>query len=98
MGCERTNTHRNLKSYFTHLLKLCARKNTIQLKVENIQNANNTYKTNKKQQQKRSYFSMSANFATMEYCRFSEKRPLIRSKNSKNEYSRMSLEFKKPRK
>ena len=25
------------------LVKLCTRKNTIQLKVENIQNANNTY-------------------------------------------------------
>jgi hypothetical protein len=34
--------------YFRSLVKLCARKNTIQLKVENIENANK--KQNKKQQ------------------------------------------------
>jgi hypothetical protein len=40
---------------------------SIQLKVENIENANNTHiKQKQKTTNKRSYFSMSANFATME--------------------------------
>jgi hypothetical protein len=44
------------KNDHTTLVKLCARKNTIQLKVENIENANNTHIKQKKTTKKRSYF------------------------------------------
>ena len=39
--------HIKILNHFHTLVKLCARKNTIQLKVENIQNANTHIKPNK---------------------------------------------------
>ena len=43
MGCERKKYTSKFYIIFHTLVKLCARKNTIQLKVENIENANNTH-------------------------------------------------------
>ena len=35
--------HIEILNNISHTFKICARKNTIQLKVENIENANNTH-------------------------------------------------------
>ena len=43
MGCERNKYTSKFQIIFHTLVKLCVRKNTIQLKVENIENANNTH-------------------------------------------------------